>query len=328
MSVFGKIDYPDLRKLMRAISEAIDESIHEGNDEPAKVAQLTYRIPKYINGLSINSNGYKLSSGGVFIHQKPYVTFPAIKYKKHVELGDLLLISTVIDGSKTTRKALLLQAKMFDELPITPDNPDQHFLYNEWPEFHYIAKALNKAGRKVAGFDLHSSAKYLLLSEHGCFFDCLDFFERYFIDSKHSCCTITAHPTEPLSHHICFAEELLQFVLGDKGKEFQDGRTLPATEIGWSRVIDDLLENTSKSAKSHMKNASQGHNPTRGCGVFGNRLSFLTDYVEPDFRLEPNDNELPPTDLPPRPENNDEDGGGISVIEFVLRREESQETRS
>jgi hypothetical protein len=165
MSLLTEIDFTDLRNLTDAIGEAVFRAIRAGKDEPNKVAQLTYRIPKEINQVTLNSKGYKLSAGGVFIHQRPYVFYNT---NKCVELGDLLLISTVIDSQGPSRKAMLLQAKMFNELPAKPENQEQLELYNKWPQFQYKAKALqafNNGYRKIEGLDLHSSAKYLLLAK-------------------------------------------------------------------------------------------------------------------------------------------------------------------
>lgn len=302
----------DLRKLYRAIGIAIYESLIEGKDEPNKVAQLTYRIPKNINDLKLTTKDYSLSVGGVFVHQRPYVVFGGAK---SVELGDLLLISTVIDSRGTHRRALLLQAKMFDDLPTSPDNKDQHELYKNWPPFQYKAKYLqtfNDGKREINDLDIYSSAKYLLLAKSRlprCIPICL----------WHSCGALTAQPTIELSYHNCFIDELLLFVLGDRGKEFVDKSRLSTTEIGWSRVVNDLLEAIAKKTTKKMKNSSG----TRGSGVlgFGQELSFLKTYIKETINWEISDNG--PTDIPPVwPQSSESDDGGISVIEFVL-----QETR-
>lgn len=311
------INDDDLIKIYESIGIAIYESLAIGKDEPNKVAQLTYRIPKNINGLNLTTNGYSLSVGGVFVHQRPYIFFDG---GKKVELGDLLLISTVIDSKGTQRKAMLLQAKMFDSLPARPDNPNQHQLYREWPPFQYQAQYLrgvNNGNRRIADQDIYSSAKYLLLAKNPK--DCCKPF--YFWPWKYYC-AITAQPTSELSHHTCFIEELLQFVLGDRGKEFLDKSSLPTTEIGWSRVINDLLESIAVKTTKKMQNAVDNPKGTRGYGVlkFGQKLNFLNLYTQ-DVAIWQTDDQDPPSEIPPWPENSDDDEGGISVIEFVLRKE-------
>lgn len=309
------INDDDLRKLYRAIGIAISESLIEGKDEPNKVAQLTYRIPKNINGLKLSTKGYSLAVGGVFVHQRPYVEFGATK---SVELGDLLLISTVIDAKGTHRKAMLLQAKMFDDLPTSPDNKDQHDLYNQWPAFQYKAKylhAFNAGMREIKDLDIYSSAKYLLLAKNRlsrCIPICL----------WHGCGALTAQPTSELSHHTCFIEELLQFVLGDRGKEFADKSSLSTTEIGWSRVINDLLETISKKTTKKMKSSFDNPTGTRGYGMlnFGRELSFLKTHTNEAINFQSDENG-PPNNIEVWPQSDEDDDGGISIIEFVLQKD-------
>lgn len=309
------INDADLRELYRAIGIAISESLIAGKDEPNKVAQLTYRIPKNINGLKLTTIGYSLSVGGVFVHQRPYVIFGGTK---SVELGDLLLISTVIDSTGIHRRAMLLQAKMFDDLPTSPDNKDQHELYNQWPAFQYKAKYLHtfKGGkREINDLDIHSSAKYLLLAKNRlskCIPICM----------WHGCGVLTAQPTIELSHHTCFMEELLQFVLGDRGKEFVDKSRLLTTEIGWSRVINDLLEAITNKTTKKMRHPVDNPKGTRSYGIlsFGRELSFLKTFTIETINWEVSDNG-PPNNFTDWPENSEDDEGGISVIEFVLRKE-------
>lgn len=316
------INDDDLIKIYRAIGIAISESIEKGKDEPNKVAQLTYRIPKNINGLKLTTKGYSLSVGGVFIHQRPYVTFKdSIKssVNKTVELGDLLLISTVIDSKGLQRRAMLLQAKMFDDLPTSPDNEDQHTLFNQWPAFQYKAKYLqifNSGKREIKDLDIYSSAKYLLLAKNRlskCIPICL----------WHGSGALTAQPTLELSHHTCFVEELLQFVLGDRGKEFVDKSNLSVADIGWSRVVNDLLNEIVNKVTKKMV-IEDNKKGTRGSGVlnFGCDLSFLLTSGNGVVDSQVSDSDEPPNDFPPWPEENDnEDGAGISVVEFVLRKD-------
>lgn len=310
------INDDDLRSIYKAIGAAISDSLAIGKDEPNKIAQLTYSIPKNINGLNLTTKGYSLSVGGVFIHQRPYVIFDS---SKTVELGDLLLISTVMDSkSGINRRAILLQAKMFDDLPTSPDNKNQHELYNQWPAFQYKAKYLhtfNNGNREINDLDIHSSAKYLLLSRSRlsrCIPICL----------WHRCGALTAQPTLELSHHACFIEELLQFVLGDRGKEFVDKSRLSTTEIGWSRVVNDLLEAIAKKTTKKMKNPFDNPAGKRSSGVFsfGRELSFLKAYTKEVISFQ-SDGNGPPNNFLDWPENSEDDGGGISVIEFVLRKE-------
>lgn len=312
-----QVDPKYLKDLYCVLHDAICKSIELGKDEPNKVAQMTYMIPKAVNNLKLNINGYLLKVGGVFVHQRPYVFFDG---GKKVELGDLLLISTVIDSEGTQRKAMLLQAKMFDSLPATPDNPNQHQLYREWPPFQYQAQYLRKindGNRHITDLDIYSSAKYLLLAKNpkDCFLPFHFWFWRY-------CCSLTVQPTEVLSHHTCFVDELANFVLGDRGKEFADKSSLSTTEIGWSRVINDLLETIAKKTTKKMKSSFDNPTGTRGYGMlnFGRELSFLKTHTNEAINFQSDENG-PPNNIEVWPQSDEDDDGGISIIEFVLQKD-------
>lgn len=333
MSLLSLINANQESDLVDALSKAILEAIQEGRNEPNIVAHLTYWIPTYVNKLKLNIDGFNLTAGGVFVHQTPKVTFNRIKMKdgqKSIEIGDLLIISTLIDEKDTTkktitRKAILYQAKIFEKLPVTPDNKNQHTLYKIWPTFTYVNSTpeLNGQVRNINGLDLHSSAKYLLLKKLS------------HQSNNSSFCNIsnnialTAHPTTPLSNHVSFLNEAYNFVLGDAGKDFVVFGNSPRYKrwIGWSRVVNDLLSITAHKATSYMGHVTGEKKASRGCLAFGSQLSFLTEYTQDFSNMVPTDNNSPPTDIPPRSENDNEEGGGISVIEFVLRREAPQETR-
>jgi hypothetical protein len=312
----SQIKPKDLELLYFVLHDAISESTKLGKDEPNKVAKMTYKIPKALNDLKLNINGYLLKVGGVFVHQRPYVVFGDAK---SVELGDLLLISTVIDSKGgINRRAILLQAKMFDDLPITPDE-DQHDLYKNWPPFQYKAKYLhvfNDGKREIKDLDIYSSAKYLLLAKSPK--DC--FWPFHFLSCRY-CCSLTAQPTEELSHHTCFVDELANFVLGDRGKSFDTTSELKSNDIGWNRVINDLLESIANKTTKKMQNSGDNSKGTRGYGVlrFGHELNFLNLFTQELVNWQADDQE-PPNEIPPWPESSNDDDGGISVIEFVLQQ--------
>lgn len=320
MSLISKLDSTSEQKLVFALQTAIDAAVKKGKYEPGIVANLTYFIPKHVNKLNLGAgSGAKITAGGVFIHQTPKVTFAGIKKQKSIEIGDLLLINTFINGSLVTRKAILYQAKLFKSLPVRPDNLNQHILYEKWPDFEYVNSGplLNGKRRNVTGLDLHSSAKYLLLRNGKP----LSMTPFHILHPKFkSGMAISAHPTNPLSTHECFIKESYHFVLGDAGKEFKllkDGDP----DIGWDRVINDLISVTAKKITSHMIKASGGAGSTRGCMLFGEGLSFVDNGIN----MEMMDGE-PPGDIPlDHMDEFDSDGEGVSIIEFVVRSDSEEE---
>ncbi len=95
MKLFSFISKTKRDDLKRALRMAIYGSIQNGLDEPSTVAELTFQIPTYVNQLNLIIGGFTLTVGGVFIHQTPKVTFSGIVGQNSIEIGDLLLISTI-----------------------------------------------------------------------------------------------------------------------------------------------------------------------------------------------------------------------------------------
>lgn len=95
MSMLSLISRQQRFDLANALSNAIRDSIQNGKHEPDVVAHLTYLIPKHVNELNLVIGGYKLSTGGVFIHQTPRVTFDGMVDQNYIEIGDLLFINTI-----------------------------------------------------------------------------------------------------------------------------------------------------------------------------------------------------------------------------------------
>lgn len=316
MSLLHMLDDPSEKKLIFALQQAINTAVSKGTSEPDIVAQLTYLMPYHINKLNLGSGaGFSIKVGGVFVHQTPKVHFSGmVDGQKSIEIGDLLLVNTYKHGGNITRKAMLYQAKVTDKYPAKPDNKNQHMLYSKWPKFTYVSSRpiLNGQIRNVTGPDLHSAAKYLLLSKNRLFHLLLWLYHSKL--GMKSGYAASAHATSPLSNHECFIKESYHFTLGDAGKEFE---ILDPSDpdIGWSKVINDLLQVTALKVTSAMRKASAGTNPTRGCFAFGERMSFINT----DYHID----EVPPENIPPDiAMQDDEDGDGISVVEFIITSEE------
>lgn len=303
-------DFP--HTLHGIVLDALKDTLESRRSEPQIIANLIHYLVRNINKFSM-INGISIKVGGVFIHGQPLVrcaNFPNPNIKS-VELGDLLLLSTIIhpDG-QISHNALLLQAKKIVSMPTTPDNPNQHHLYSTWPKFWYIRStpALNNKKRRISGFDINNAAQYLLLHEwwYGRYFP-----NRFWL----------AHPTCPkLSHYRDFSLELVQFILGNGGKYFN--YPAPRNNINWDKVIEDLLVVTAKQYSKYMKNA---HNKeevrafTRG--IFSQN-SLLAQY---DSLPNPRDHDgQDPPNVPAEWFHDEENSGGISIVEFVVNKRTSE----
>lgn len=105
--MFNNITTKEKFQILQAVQQSISTVIEQPNitQEPHLVAALCYEIPKQINALSF-SGGYDLKVGSVFVHQRPRVkvtNFPEQK-PASVEIGDLLLISTILDKKTNSKK--------------------------------------------------------------------------------------------------------------------------------------------------------------------------------------------------------------------------------
>lgn len=329
----------DKKRLLGHIFLAVLEAFSRPNQhEPQLVANLVWYLPYFINRLSL-SNGNSVKTGGVFVHAQPFVkvdNFPEAA-PQSVELGDLLLLRTAyLNNQPQDYRAMLLQAKKVDRIPTLPDNKNQHHLYANWPIFEYTraSRHLNGKRRHLQGPDLYNAAKYLLISTENtdqceeCHTCSEIFHDRYF------CChqLLTAHPSLPLlSHYYCFAIDLLNFILGTSGKSYTPD--VHHAETGWNMVIKDLTMITAHKHSTFVKRASQEASKERGAG---SSTFFVCGEVESPSRLselgvttEANSvsgREVPP-EVPDReyPDENN-DGGGVSVLEFAVHMERTDHT--
>lgn len=331
------------------VSSTVNRVFGNGTTEPQIIADLLCHLSRTINKFSYPKS-YSVKAGGVFVHAQPFVAcddFPD-ETTKSVEIGDLLLLQTEVKGTEVKKtRALLLQAKKATSLPIR-DNINQYHLYHYWPEFKYVCSGkLNNKKRKITGLDLHDAAKYLLINQGNpnlplcCY--------PYFIRSHQG---FTACPSGtpllpkklpkklplPLSHYRCFVCELVEFILGDAGKEFvllddtgkkvaypssQDNSNGDDGINDWDRVINDLINITGKQLSRYVarSNKNDGRlprgkwNPVK-VGAWDDEYGVLGfNLGKEKFATGANDNE-PPKNLKQEGQDNN---GGFGIIEFVVR---------
>jgi hypothetical protein len=349
MSLIFDIDKNEANKLTISLLNAINDGIAAGHDEPSIVANIANNIPSYLKSIS-QLGQFKFSTGSianvpgsVFVHQTPKVTFDGIGKTakgnpKSIEIGDLLLLSTIktLNG-ETQRRAMLLQAKMFDSLPVSQTGNDaQHELYRDWPviKYHRSGPILNGLFRFVYGLDIYGAAKYLLLSKS---LNPTGGWPNWIHSSISQSNSLTAEPTEQLSKYLCFVHETFDFILGNRGKtydllkpndykyksqlhsSFADThfpfyklfRTGLTADEGWDLIINDLIKVTAPKKTRLMKNSSND-------GTRGVNLSMLlnddTSTLVKAYGDFGNDDEPPPN----KQLDDDDRNRGINIIEFVL----------
>jgi hypothetical protein len=165
--------------------------------------------------------------GGVFTHQKPYVTYDAGKLShgksspclKKCELADLLIIFS--DRVLHKRRAILFQAKKGAKW--LPGNKTQWDLLSQWPEITYqmgsatISRTMPFTGHPDEG------GKYMLLQK------------------PHA----VVNPSEPAYAPVSLEKALADIVLNKSGREFSFDRKSATDD--WDELIWDLIEGTART---------------------------------------------------------------------------------
>lgn len=318
-------------KQYNKLGEAVDKALHKALQVPSKtepqlIANLVWHLPNEINNLSF-SHDFSVEIGGVFVHAQPFVkcnNFPKEK-PKSVEIGDLLLLRTGVQGRTVVDcRALLLQAKKISSIPTSPDNENQHHLYEKWPPFVYSrsTRALNGEQRHVKGADLYNATKYLLIGQNqeAChkFPDCRHN-SHFPHNHMHECYALTAQPSQPLlTQYYCFFQEILDFIFGHAGKVYKEPHW---NDKNWNRVIEDLTTITAERLSVYMKRASSGVASERGQEVsFFCSGNFTEEGMLSRAGISLNEvdgnREGPP--VVPNDRLEGDETGGISVIEFVV----------
>ncbi|MBQ3579640.1 MAG: hypothetical protein II975_01405 [Bacteroidales bacterium] len=117
----------------KALKNAREKAAPQKPQEPDYVAALTGDFVNSMKGLLPG-----VLFGGVFVHQRPYVTFTDKSSKKvECELGDLLMVCHKRVDSLDWYNAALLQWKKSDKPVFGTSSSDakQLELYQVWPQF-------------------------------------------------------------------------------------------------------------------------------------------------------------------------------------------------
>lgn len=278
MNSISNLIYKDLQKEIRKkIKKALRKTFKTRKtnlNEPYLIKNLIYKLVKQLNSIKKRSY-FHIYSGGIFIHQRPKVKKILNNWndgKGSVELGDLVLINTiVINNCIIKRTALLMQAKKGDiNKIINPDNVHQLDLYTNWPEFEYVSgRGLKNKRRHInrdKDKDIDNGVKYLFINTNTT-------------PAKASVTSATKLKLDELKN---FSDEIYDFVTGSGGKEFKevvvdnekynyDGKCKYECKDkckGWCRVIADLIDNISILALPQSYQRAGYPEEKRGIGLF------------------------------------------------------------
>jgi hypothetical protein len=208
--------------------------------EPAYVASFVlYGVPKLAAewAAPLNAAGFGLRISGVFCHQSPKVEMTRSEWQSggECELGDLLVVHDHVgaNGEITSRRAVLVQAKMPHATGYVADNPRQSFLYEHWPLFRITKPKI----LRTAWYDLTDNsqgARYAQITPDAPK-------RRYLIkrQSPWALVSCTANISPPLN------DDMAAFLVSMLDFDGQASRGRPATVGGqdpWSALVDLLLD--------------------------------------------------------------------------------------
>lgn len=314
---------------------AARSAIHESMLYAWKNAKLKPQEPDFVASLVFNGSKtlastwpkivkpYKVAITGIYCHQTPQVTF-AGSHKGSCELGDLIWCHIHTDqNGRTMRNAILYQAKVSSEQPyrIHP-NDDQYALYFLWPEFSYVSPSCfrNKT-RKLAPSAPRRGAQYLLIDDRSPNHPLSGLKGIRGTYPIGSCLAFA-----PLVDHAPIEIELVNSLMFLAGDPFDDRDKVQSNnDIGWSRIVWDLLEATAQKAFRRI-NAGFPAGP-RQVGAPPSAYDGLLYFDSQELPYSPTIAALLPDDgqrifhkQDNRRHNNknldwyDEEGGGTSVL--------------
>ena len=217
--------------------------------------------------------------GGVFIHQRPKVTFDMNGYSETCELGDLLVLCRRMVDGEERYNAALMQLKMAHSgnyLAISKSGEKvQLYLYTKWPKFKF---------RYALGMDYDIQPKTVTLGA------------QYMFVNEDDYPLFTHHiPQErmPNCDYYSFGRFLSDFVDWQNGRPISDATNKNTDE--WSKLIWDVIEYNA-NAYFRRRNVGIEHGSR-------NVLSFLSA-----ISIDRTDNPLV------RLEVNGEEGIGCSML--------------
>ncbi len=310
---------------------------------PGEVAFLRAFFKSVVPNLEATLNRHAAPLGlssrvsGIFIHQRPHVSFcapHAAKRPPTCELGDLLVVVRARSSGPPVDNALLLQGKLGDATwkPSRAGERQQFDLYNQWPQFWwrhrpYWEVSDDKSRRHVEPAAPHAGAQYLMID----------------VDRNGNTGTPNTrwHAMEARAGAASrpFADVLADVALRLSGRRFCSWSKARG-RIGWDRVVWDLIRSAWAPASRDHAWRYENVKKVYRVGLAPPLLTeSLSPHVEsawlslPELSLEGGSKEEPsnepPTEsdhreLPPdegaeRVERYPWGGGGISTVFIDLR---------
>lgn len=333
MSLSKKLTTHELESLYSAANSAIWHSHHyavqaakgKAREEDFVATLVTDGVPlladRWISLLE--PKGIHLKISGVFCHGHPQVEFGSPKCR--VELADLLVVHQHIGKTRSSAKAILLQAKMSaDATHRLPTSDPQLKLFSSWPTFEFVTGGMAPGLRNLA--ETGKGSRYALVLEETSYPEGITWADQ--------CPWGTCPATQLLSADRSLAKLFGDMLLGKDGRTFQLG----APRDDWSRTIQELLQTTGKRTYRRA-NIGRGETPrlaeimslTSGTALFCASPQYKTGLIsrskrsvsERFFGAEPKN------------QHNDNDGGdgrfeeqgapgGISTL-IIETREDQRE---
>jgi hypothetical protein len=257
--------------------------------------------------------------------------------QNHCEIGDLLVVHVHTEHETVrTRRALLLQAKMYQQEPSTlksSGDRDQLRLYSNWPKYRYTQpRPLTDQERDIRQAP-HSGARYMLIHEHRSRSPYLDI-GRW---GKRSPLHI-APPSKHLRSELSFAKSLYGLLVQSAGRGFSEKNSGQST--AWSQVVWDLItlamgKAFNRSRSNYVEEPRLAQSPSTDLRFFdgaiarsGSRSSGVTStvrelYGSPLYNSEDNE---PPSSVQHLPVA--EGSGGPSLILIETSYETGQFTKA
>jgi hypothetical protein len=278
--------------------------------EPELVAAVFQRSLRVLDrSLAAAMAPAQVRISGVFCHGRPLVTASA---GWSCELGDLLVLTRETTATPPTNRALLLQVKRGPAPKQVTTPKTQADLYEHWPQFTLYGQT-----RQVTPAAAHEGAQFSFWetcanADQGC--------AHCVLDDLIPGLPAFASPLQ---------DELVRAIRQTGGREFDDKANIPAGDVGWSRVIWDLIDQSIGKAWSvaggQRRGGAWGRSRSWNEGVFlytadGDIPDLLrgTDAEDAARELFAADHVEPPDDEPPlSPDLGDPDPEGGLPLLFV-----------
>lgn len=181
---------------------------------------------------------------GVFIHQKPKVSFSGnSEASGSIEIGDLLLVRQhfILGNPNPESVAFLLQAKTSStpETGSLSGNEKQQFdLYANWPEFHFVHKGFGQSPSNTTDWDFKIGLPQVCNSGY---YGIISNTQEINVSWKYNCSWVIGEaktqctpPSVSASHSLPVAME--KFLKGEFGRPW-DSTTSLSDNDHWSTFI-------------------------------------------------------------------------------------------